>query len=189
MEKFGDVLGEKKATFKYGQTWKLWPSPLSLSLYSTFKWVIDLANVPVFYLISLRTFSQSLNNVNICTALCDSCCTTCCIFSAQIALELSKIYSHTIFFVLNIWIFKNYPQKIVFCNVNLSNLGNVLQRNLRRNRARECIFRASGGIHFEKLTALHQPWCCLHGFKVCTRLPKKTLDTSLNSNRWLIENL
>ena len=23
--------------FKYGQTWKMWPSPLSLSLYSTFK--------------------------------------------------------------------------------------------------------------------------------------------------------
>ena len=22
--------------FKYGQTWKIWPSPLSLSLYSTF---------------------------------------------------------------------------------------------------------------------------------------------------------
>ena len=109
--------------------------------------------------------------------------------SAQIALELSQVYSHTIFFVLNIWIFKNYPQKIVSCNVNLSNLGNVLQRHLRANRTRECIFRASGGIHFEKLTALRQPWCCLHGFKVCTRLPKKTLDTSLNSNRWLIENL
>ena len=23
--------------FKYGQTWKIWPSPLSLSLYSTFQ--------------------------------------------------------------------------------------------------------------------------------------------------------
>ena len=23
--------------FRYGQTWKIWPSPLSLSLYSTFK--------------------------------------------------------------------------------------------------------------------------------------------------------
>ena len=23
--------------FKYGQTWKIWPSPLSLSLYSSFK--------------------------------------------------------------------------------------------------------------------------------------------------------
>ena len=23
--------------FKYGQTWKIWPSPLSLSLYSTFE--------------------------------------------------------------------------------------------------------------------------------------------------------
>ena len=26
--------------FKYGQTWKIWPSPLSLSLYSTFKSLI-----------------------------------------------------------------------------------------------------------------------------------------------------
>ena len=24
--------------FKHGQTWKIWPSPLSLSLYGTFKW-------------------------------------------------------------------------------------------------------------------------------------------------------
>ena len=25
--------------FKYGQTWKIWPSPLSLSLYNPFKLV------------------------------------------------------------------------------------------------------------------------------------------------------
>ena len=31
----------------------------------------------------------------------------------------------------------------VFCNVNLSNLGNLLQRNVRTGRVRECIFRAS----------------------------------------------
>ena len=39
---FGHALAEKKVIlmineFKYGQTWKIWPSPLSLSLYSTFK--------------------------------------------------------------------------------------------------------------------------------------------------------
>ena len=38
---FGDVLTEKKVTFfivefKYGQTSKMWPSQLSLSLYTTF---------------------------------------------------------------------------------------------------------------------------------------------------------
>ena len=42
-EKFGDVLSQKKGNFimirklKYCQTWKIWPSPLSLSVYSTFK--------------------------------------------------------------------------------------------------------------------------------------------------------
>ena len=42
-EKFGDVLAEKKVTyeFKYGQTWKIWRYPLSLSLYSTFKELTD----------------------------------------------------------------------------------------------------------------------------------------------------
>ena len=28
--------------FKYGQNWKIWPSALSLSLYSTFKWFYEL---------------------------------------------------------------------------------------------------------------------------------------------------
>ena len=32
----------------------------------------------------------------------------------------------------------------VFCNVNLNNLGNLLQRNVRTERVRECIFKASG---------------------------------------------
>ena len=34
----------------------------------------------------------------------------------------------------------------MFCNVNLSNAENVLQRNLRTDR--ECIFGASGGANF-----------------------------------------
>ena len=33
----------------------------------------------------------------------------------------------------------------MFCNINLSNLENVLQKNLRANRALECIFRTFGG--------------------------------------------
>ena len=44
---------------------------------------------------------------------------------------------------------KNHPQERVFHNVNLSNLGNVLQRNLRTDRARECIFRASEDTNLE----------------------------------------
>ena len=73
---------------------------------------------------------------NICTALCDFSCTTCCIFPTQIS-QLSQVYGHTIFFFffLNIRIFKNLPQTGVSHNVNISNLGNVLQRNLRKNRA------------------------------------------------------
>ena len=45
VEKFGHVLAEKKVNFiminefKYGQAWKIWPSPLSLSLYNPFKYV------------------------------------------------------------------------------------------------------------------------------------------------------
>ena len=31
--------------FRFGQTWKIWPSPLSLSLYSTFKLAKDLPGV------------------------------------------------------------------------------------------------------------------------------------------------
>ena len=38
----------------------------------------------------------------------------------------------------------------MFHNVNLSHLENVLQRNLRTDRTRECIFRASGGPDFPK---------------------------------------
>ena len=94
-------------------------------------------------MISLRNYSQPLNNVNICTALRDSFCTTCCIFLAQIASHLSQVCSHTSFF-LNISIFKNHPRKRVSRNASLNNLGNDLQRNLRTNRTRECIFRAYG---------------------------------------------
>ena len=36
----------------------------------------------------------------------------------------------------------------MFCNVNLSNVENVLQRNLRTDRSWQCIFGASGGANF-----------------------------------------
>ena len=121
----------------------------------SFIFVTDHANVRFFFFISLRTYSQSLNDGNICTALSDSFCTTCCIFSAQIASQLSQVH---FFFFLNMWIFKNQPPRRVSCNVNLSNLGNVLERNLRTKSARECIFRASGSTNFETFTARRQLW-------------------------------
>ena len=54
---FGHALAEKKVIlmineFKYGQTWKIWPSPLSLSLYSTFKnviWIKMWRQLQIFY--------------------------------------------------------------------------------------------------------------------------------------------
>ena len=50
---------------------------------------------------------------------------------------------------------KNHPQKSAFSNVSLSNLEIVLQRNLRTGRAKGCIFRVSGGKHFENLFTQH----------------------------------
>ena len=107
----------------------------------------------VFLLISLQTYSQTLNHVNICTALC----TTCCIFSAHIDSQLSQVYSHTIFIFFEYMNFLKTIHEEEFRNVNLSNLGNVLQRTFRTNRVRECIFRKSGGTNFEKSSARRQP--------------------------------
>ena len=76
--------------------------------------------------------------------------------------------------------FLNIIHKEVFCNVSLSNLKNVLQRNLRTDRARECILKVSGGTNFKNFYALRQPSWRLRGFDVCIGVPKKPLDTSLN---------
>ena len=91
---------------------------------------------------------------------------------------LTRLWSYKFF----IWIYeflKNHPQKRVFHNESLSNIENVLQRNLRTDRGREWIFRVSGGTNFEHFSARCQPWLHLHGFNVCTILPKKTLEMSL----------
>ena len=77
---------------------------------------------------------------------------------------------------------KNHPQKRVFCNASLSNLENVL----KTDRARECIFRVSGGTNFENLSTQCQRWWCLYGFHVCTGLPKKTLHVSLAATNYAI---
>ena len=62
--------------------------------------------------------------------------------------------------------------------LNLHNLENVLQRNLRTGMARECIFRASGGTRFKNFC---QPWWRKGGGGIqdVTSLPKKTLDMAL----------
>ena len=78
---------------------------------------------------------------------------------------LTRLQPYTFF----IWIyefFKNQPQRRVFRNVRLSNLENVLQRNLRTGKARECILRVSGGTNFENFSAQRQPWQHLRGFNV-----------------------
>ena len=92
-------------------------------------------------------------------------------------------------FYLNIWIFINHPRKRVFCNVSLSNLENLLQRNLRREWARECIFRVSGGTNFENFSARRQPWWRLRVFDVCTGLPKTTLWTQVMWKKELAKSL
>ena len=70
----------------------------------------------------------------------------------------------------------------MFCNVNLGNLGNVLQ-NLRTSKATERIFRASGSTNLENLPDLRQPWWHLREFDICIVLPKKALDTSLPTTK------
>ena len=101
------------------------------------------------------------------TALCDTFCTSCCIFSAQIISQLLQVYSYTNL-LFEYMIFENDPQRKVFHNVNLSNLENVLQRNLITNWVRECTFRIVRGTNFENLPA--RPRICSMYVPVC---PKK----------------
>ena len=91
-------------------------------------------------------------------------------------------------FFLNLLIFKNHLKRRVSCNINLGNPGNVLHRNLRTNRARECIFRSFGSTNFKKSTAQHQP--CLHvcRFNVCTsqrRIQKFFWETNFSRRFFL----
>ena len=45
------------------------------------------------------------------------------------------------------------------------------------------MFAVSGGTNYESFYALYKACWHLHGFNVCTGLPKKTLDTSLRCDR------
>ena len=64
-----------------------------------------------------------------------------------------------------------------FCNGSLRNLKNVLQRNLRTDRAREHVFTVSGCTHFGSFSGRQrkflQTWYQLLGLDVCTGLPEK----------------
>ena len=135
--------------------------------------VIDNENSRSFFLISLQTCHKSLNDIN-----SQHC------FVWLLMYYLPHLFSSDLFTTLTsslpykfcIWIyefFKILPRRRVFLKVNLSNLENVLQKNLRAGRAREGIFRAFGGTIFENAPARHQPWWCLRGFNLCTCQPKK----------------
>ena len=76
--------------------------------------------------------------------------------SFQIVSQLSQVCSHTNFL-------------FEYCN-----LGNVLQQILRTDRAKQFIFRVSGGKNFENVSTQCQPWWHLCGFVVSAGLPKKS---------------
>ena len=85
-------------------------------------------------------------------------------FSSDYFAALTSLLPYN-FFIWTPEFSRNYPWRRVFCNVNLSNLENVFQRNLRTDRFWGCIFRASGGEKFEHfrvrhhLVALSWVWC------------------------------
>ena len=143
------------------------------------------------------------------------------LFAAPFKLR-SFCSSHKLIAIQNFYLnefFKNHPRKRLFRNESLCNLENVLQRNLRTDRAREYIFRVSGGINFENfsLSANHGgafmgslcvPVCSIisryynvRKESCCLWLPKKAIlqyklsyfdDNflkSTNSNIWFAANI
>ena len=62
------------------------------------------------------------------------------LFSSD-CLQLSQVYSHTIFLFEYMNLLKKFLRRRVFHNVNLSNLENILQGNLRTGRVR-CAFKS-----------------------------------------------
>ena len=69
------------------------------------------------------------------------------------------------------------------------NLENVVQRSLRTDRARECIFTVCEGTNFENFSTHHQPWWRLqlypkklwirHWLATFTTLTVKETDTKI----------
>ena len=120
--------------------------------FHSFKYVIEHANVRFFFYVdSLHCFRRFRLYYLLHLLSSDR-------FAALTSLQPYKFL---------IWIcefFKNHPRR-VFCNVNLSNLENLLQGNLEEKISK--IFRLAA-------TEWH-----LRGIDVYTSLLKKTLDTSL----------
>ena len=74
----------------------------------------------------------------------------------DILVELSNHFKSAAQNYIYIYIYQPFRSPVYrFERPNLRNLENVLQRNLRTDTARECIFRASGGIRFK---SFRQPW-------------------------------
>ena len=125
------------------------------------KYIIHHENVCFFFLISLWTWSKSLINVDSLHHFMWFLYYLMYLFSSDGFVALPYKLCLRIF-----EFFKNHPQGKVFCNVNLSNLENNLQKNLTTEKDRECSFRAFGGTNFENVLAWHQAWRCLQGFNV-----------------------
>ena len=124
--------------------------------FHSFNYVIDHASIRFFFYVnSLHCFVSFLLYYQLHLFSSDR-------FAAHIFLQLYKFLNFSL----------NHPRKRVFRNVSLSNLENVSQRNLRTDRAKDCIFKVSGGTNFWKF---FRPCWCLRGFVVCTGLPPKKL--------------
>ena len=82
-------------------------------------------------------------------------------------------------------IYEKELRKRVFCSESLSNFENVLQRNLRKDRARECIFTVSGGINLENFSAPPQSWWPTVMDSMCIPVCSKTLR--IRHCKYLIE--
>ena len=103
--------------------------------FHSFKYVIDHANVHFFLLISLRTYSQSLNNINISSFAWFLLYHLLHIFKLDCFVALTSQCPYIFLWWYMIFFFKSSTKK-------LSNLWNVLQRKLRTDRPGT--FRASG---------------------------------------------
>ena len=125
---------------------------IAYKCFHLFKYVIDQANVRFF----IDFFTNLLSDIKPRKYLYCFVYYLLHLFS-HIDSQLSQVYSHTIFIFFEYMNFLKTIHEEEFRNLNLSNLGNVLQRNFRTNRVRECIFKASGGTNFEKSSARRQP--------------------------------
>ena len=90
-------------------------------------------------------------------------------------MQLAQAYRHTNFLFEYMNFLKIIHKKRLFCNESLSNLEDVLQRNLKTDRARECIFRVPRGTSFHKFLCL-VPTMVAHSWVRCVyHLAKKNL--------------